>query len=102
MVAKDRMYAGFAGIAAAAVALGLGELVALVVAGRSAPLVVVGGVVIDNVPEPVKRSAIQLFGTHDKLALQVGTVVVLAIFAAAVGVGARSRRWIGYAGIGLF
>ena len=56
---------------------GLGELVALVVAPRSAPLVAVGGVVIDNVPEGGKELAIRLFGTHDKLALQVGTVIVL-------------------------
>ena len=102
MVAKDRKYAGIAGVVAAAVALGVGELIGLVVSARSAPLVAVGGVVIDNVPEWGKNFAIQVFGTHDKLALQVGTVIVLALIAGGVGVGAWYRLWIGYAGIGVF
>ena len=44
-------YAALAGIGAAAIALGVGELVAAAVSAASAPLVAVGGVVIDNVPE---------------------------------------------------
>jgi hypothetical protein len=49
------------------------------------PLVAVGGVVVDNVPEAVKQFAIDVFGTNDKLALQVGTVVLLCAFAAVLG-----------------
>jgi DMSO/TMAO reductase YedYZ molybdopterin-dependent catalytic subunit len=91
-----------AGLATAAVALGVGELVAAIFAPRSAPLVVVGGVVIDNVPPGGKDLAVQLFGTNDKFALQVGTIVLLALFAAVVGVLGSRRLWWGLAGVGLF
>ena len=99
---RERGYAALAGIAAAATALGLGELVAAAVSARSAPLVAVGGVIVDKVPEGGKQLAIDLFGTNDKLALQVGTVVILCLFAAVLGW--LSLRWIvvGLAGIGLF
>jgi DMSO/TMAO reductase YedYZ molybdopterin-dependent catalytic subunit len=83
-------------------ALGLGEAVAVLVSPRSSPLVAVGGVVIDRVPESGKELAITLFGTYDKLALQVGTVVLLAVFAALVGVLATRRLWWGLAGIAVF
>jgi hypothetical protein len=91
-----------AGIAAAAVALGVGEVVAAVVAPQSTPLVAVGGTIVDRVPESGKELAIRLFGTNDKLALQVGTVVILALFAAGLGILAARRIWIGLAGIGAF
>jgi DMSO/TMAO reductase YedYZ molybdopterin-dependent catalytic subunit len=91
-----------AGVAAAAVALGVAELVAVLTGPRSAPLVAVGGVVVDNVPESVKAQAIRLFGVHDKTALLIGTSVLLAVFAALIGMAAARRRWLGYAGIGLF
>jgi hypothetical protein len=45
--------------------MGMGELVAAAVDARSSPLVSVGGVVIDRVPEGGKELAIQLFGTKD-------------------------------------
>jgi DMSO/TMAO reductase YedYZ molybdopterin-dependent catalytic subunit len=91
-----------AGVASAAAALGVGELLAVAVAPASTPLVAVGGVVIDNVPEAGKELAIRLFGTNDKLALQIGTVVLLAAFAGLIGVAAMTRPWVGYAGIALF
>jgi DMSO/TMAO reductase YedYZ molybdopterin-dependent catalytic subunit len=90
------------GIAAAAVALGVSELVAVATGPRSAPVVAVGGVVVDHVPEPVKQFAIDLFGVHDKTALQVGTVLLLVAFAALVGVAAVRNIWYGVAGIALF
>ncbi|BCJ71089.1 oxidoreductase [Catellatospora sp. IY07-71] len=91
-----------AGLAAAAVAVGLGELVAVWTGPRSAPLIAVGGVVVDAVPEPVKAFAISVFGVYDKIALLVGTALLLAVFAALVGLAARRDfRW-GVAGIALF
>jgi len=97
-----KRYAALVGVAAAAVAIGLAELVAIVTGPRSAPLVAVGGVVIDVVPEPAKDLAIDLFGIYDKIALQVGTIVLLAAFAALVGLLASRNLWYGYAGIALF
>jgi DMSO/TMAO reductase YedYZ molybdopterin-dependent catalytic subunit len=92
----------FAGVAAAAVALGVAEPVAVGTGARSSPLIAVDGVVVDQVPEPVKEFAISVFGTHDKLALLVGTGVLLAAFAAAVGLLAVRRLWYGLAGIAAF
>ncbi|MEV4759789.1 sulfite oxidase [Micromonospora sp. NPDC049559] len=91
-----------AGLAAAGVAIGAAELVAVATGPRSAPLVAVGGVVVDTVPEPLKRFAIDLFGVHDKTALLTGTAVLLAAFAALVGALAVRRLAVGLAGIGLF
>jgi len=91
-----------AALAAAAVALGVAELVAVLTGPRTTPLVAVGGVVVDTVPEAVKSWAISVFGQYDKVALLVGTVLLLA--AAAVGIGglAASRISLGLAGIGAF
>ncbi|GIF72946.1 molybdopterin-dependent oxidoreductase [Asanoa siamensis] len=95
-------FGALAGVAAAAVALGLAEVVAVLTGSRSAPLVAVGGVVVDHVPESLKQFAITLFGVHDKTALLIGTAVLLLAFAALIG--ALSVRWpaAGFAGIGLF
>lgn len=100
MVSRAR--AAIAGVAAAAVALGVAELVAVWTGPRSAPLIAVGGAVVDAAPEPAKEFAIALFGVHDKAALLVGTGVLLALFAALIGIGAAYRRTLGYVGIGLF
>jgi DMSO/TMAO reductase YedYZ molybdopterin-dependent catalytic subunit len=80
------------GVVSAAVALGVAELAAVPVGPRSAPLIAVGGVVVDHVPEPVKEAAIAVFGVHDKTALLVGTLVILALAAAGLGVLAL-RSW---------
>lgn len=91
-----------AGVVAAAVALGAGELVAVVTGSGSAPVVAVGGWIVDHVPAGGKDLAIRLFGVHDKTALQLGTVIVLAAIAAVIGVLARRRFVLGVAGIALF
>ena len=94
--------AGLAGVAAAAVALGVAELVAVVTGPRTAPLVAVGGLIIDNVPEPLKDFAISVFGVYDKVALITGTLVLLAAFAAGLGILGLRGVWICYAGITAF
>lgn len=98
----SRFRAAVAGITAAAVAIGVAELVAVWTGGQSAPLIAVGGFVVDTVPEPAKHLAIQLFGTNDKTALLVGTGILLAAFAALIGIATAWRRESGYIGIGLF
>jgi DMSO/TMAO reductase YedYZ molybdopterin-dependent catalytic subunit len=91
-----------AGVGAAAVALGVAELVAAFTNARSAPLVAVGGVVVDSVPGPVKNFATSTFGTHDKTALLIGTTVLLALFAALLGALAVRDLRFGLAGIVVF
>ncbi|WP_406040866.1 molybdopterin-dependent oxidoreductase [Micromonospora sp. NBC_00898] len=102
MTTTSRGYAALAGITAAAVAIGAAEPVAVLTGARSAPLIAVGGLIVDVVPETLKQFAISLFGTHDKIALLVGTALLLAAFAALLGVLAARRLWIGLAGIAAF
>ncbi|MGW5673150.1 molybdopterin-dependent oxidoreductase [Micromonospora sp. NPDC003776] len=102
MSSLSRGYAALAGVTAAAVAVGVAEPVAVLTGPRSAPLIAVGGLVVDLVPEALKHLAISLFGTHDKIALLIGTAVLLAAIAALLGVLAARRLWIGLAGIAAF
>jgi DMSO/TMAO reductase YedYZ molybdopterin-dependent catalytic subunit len=97
-----RPLAALAGVIAAAAALGVGELVAALVGPASSPVVAVGNRVITLTPEPVKEFAIRTFGEHDKLALVIGTLVLIVLIAAALGVAALRRPWLGAAGFGLF
>jgi DMSO/TMAO reductase YedYZ molybdopterin-dependent catalytic subunit len=91
-----------AGLLAAAVALGIGQLVAGIVAPDGSPVVAVGEASIGLTPRPVHDFAISTFGTHDKVVLVGGILVVLAIFAAIVGVLAMRRLWYGMAGLAVF
>jgi DMSO/TMAO reductase YedYZ molybdopterin-dependent catalytic subunit len=79
------------GLLAATVGVAVAELVGGVVRSAGSPVVAVGGYVIDNVPASVKDAAIDVFGTNDKPALVVGTLVVLALLGAVLGVLARRR-----------
>ncbi len=90
------------GLLAAAVALGVAELVAAITGPQGSPVVAVGGTAIDLTPIPVKDFAIVHFGSHDKLVLITGILVLLAAFAAVIGIVAR--RWLaaGMAGLLLF
>lgn len=76
------------GVAVAALALGVAELVAGLFGVRS-PVIAVGDGVIDLTPAPVKDFAIRTFGTKDKLALLVGIFSMLVAVAVAVGVVVR-------------
>ncbi|WP_127794529.1 molybdopterin-dependent oxidoreductase [Agromyces sp. LHK192] len=80
------LFPALAGIAAAIVAVGVGELVAAVVAPESAPITVVGAALIDLAPTWAKDAAIALFGTADKVALVVGILLLLVVVAGLAGV----------------
>jgi DMSO/TMAO reductase YedYZ molybdopterin-dependent catalytic subunit len=82
--------AGFAGLAAVALGLGLSELAAALVAPAASPVLVVGSLMIDAAPGWAKETAIALFGTGDKAALLTGLGIVLAIVSAAAGI---LERW---------
>jgi DMSO/TMAO reductase YedYZ molybdopterin-dependent catalytic subunit len=90
------------GLLAAAVALGVAELISGITGPLGSPVVAVGGAAIDMTPIPVKDFAIVHFGSHDKTALISGIFVLLAIFAVVIGV--LSRRWLaaGLAGLTIF
>jgi DMSO/TMAO reductase YedYZ molybdopterin-dependent catalytic subunit len=92
----------FTGLITAAVALGVGQLVAGLTGSVGSPVVAVGSASIDLTPLPVKDFAISTFGTHDKTALVTGILVLLAVFAAVIGVVAVRRFWYGVAGLAVF
>lgn len=99
----SRGRAAVAGVVAAAVALGAGELVVGAVGVDDPSLVsAVGSEFIDRIGASIKDLAIELFGTNDKLALVVGIVVVSLLLGAGLGVLARRRFWIGAAGFAAF
>jgi DMSO/TMAO reductase YedYZ molybdopterin-dependent catalytic subunit len=97
MVDRERSRAGIAGVVAAGLALGVGELLAGVVSAVPSPISAVGGYVVDHSPPFVKDFAIAVFGTADKGALAVGTVVIALAAGWGAGLLARRRLWAGLA-----
>ena len=93
---------GLAGLLTGAVALGVAELTAAVTGPNGAPVIAVGETAINLTPVPVKEFAITHFGTHDKAALVAGILMLLAAFAALIGVLAVRRLAYGLAALGVF
>jgi len=83
--------AASAGVAAAVLGAGAGELGGALLSPSSSPFAVVGGALIDAAPAWAKDTAIALFGTSDKVALIVGIGIVLLLAAAAAGI--CQARW---------
>jgi hypothetical protein len=93
---------GAAGFLAAAVALGVANLVAAFVRPQASPIIAVGEAFIDRTPPALKNFAVQKFGENDKNMLLLGMYVTIALIAIAIGMLAWRRIGIGVAGIGLF
>ncbi|MGE5289765.1 MAG: molybdopterin-dependent oxidoreductase [Micromonosporaceae bacterium] len=91
-----------AGLLTAAVALGVAQLVAGITGPQGSPVVAVGRTAIDTTPRPVTDFAIKIFGTHDKLVLLSGIVLVLALFAAGFGAASVRRLGAGMTGLAVF
>jgi len=83
--------AAVAGVVAAASALGDSELVAGLLPGAPSLVLSVGAVVIDLQPPGAKDFAVAMFGTNDKLALEVAVVVASLAIGAGLGVLALRR-----------
>src|SRR5580658_5128192 len=88
-----------AGVLTAAVAMGVGQLAAGLTVAQSSPVLAVGQAAIDLTPLPVKDFAISTFGADDKNALLVGILIILAAFAAVIGILAVRRLAFGLAGV---
>jgi DMSO/TMAO reductase YedYZ molybdopterin-dependent catalytic subunit len=98
-----RLLAGaLTGLLTAAVSLGVAELAAAITGAQGAPVIAVGETAINLTPIPVKDFAIVHFGSHDKEALIGGIVVLLAAFAALLGMLAVRRIGYGLAGLAAF
>src|ERR1700761_3732402 len=90
------------GLLAAAVALGVAELISAITGPQGSPVVAVGGVAIDMTPIPVKDFAIVHFRAPEKRVLIAGILALLPLFAAVVGM--LARRWLaaGLGGLAVF
>ncbi|MFI2781766.1 molybdopterin-dependent oxidoreductase [Streptomyces sp. ALB3] len=95
-------FAALSGLIAGFTALCVAGLVAAAVRPEAGPVTAVGGAVIDRTPAAVKDFAVRNFGSDDKLVLQFGILVVLALFAMAVGILALRHRWTGAAAVLVF
>jgi DMSO/TMAO reductase YedYZ molybdopterin-dependent catalytic subunit len=102
MRSKTTWLGAIAGVLAAGVGLGVGQFVAGLTGASGSPVVAVGQLQIDLTPPWLKNFAISEFGSHDKQILVGGILVVLAVFAAAIGVAATRRLAYGLAGLAVF
>ncbi|MEX1176850.1 MAG: molybdopterin-dependent oxidoreductase [Nitriliruptor sp.] len=100
--APSRALAALSGVLAAAFGLGLGELTAAAVTTWPSPVVAVGDRVIERTPSAVTRFAIDTFGTADKPVLIAGTLLLLAVAAAGLGLLGRRRPGWALAGVVVF
>jgi DMSO/TMAO reductase YedYZ molybdopterin-dependent catalytic subunit len=89
----------WAGVAAAAVALGVTQLASAPFGPQADARTAVGSAVIDLTPGPVKEWAIQTFGMADKLVLTVLVVAVIAVLAAVTASWETRRVPVGSAAI---
>ncbi|YAL83425.1 molybdopterin-dependent oxidoreductase [Dermacoccaceae bacterium W4C1] len=87
----SRTRAGLAGLAAAALGMGVGHVVAGLVAPAASPVLAVSAAVIDRTPTTLKDWAIRQFGESDKLILLASVALITAVAAAGTGLAARRR-----------
>jgi DMSO/TMAO reductase YedYZ molybdopterin-dependent catalytic subunit len=90
------------GVLAAAVAIGAAQFASGLGVPQSSPVIAVGQAAIDLTPPPVKDFAISAFGANDKTALLTGILVILALYAAVVGMLAVRRLAFGMWGLAIF
>jgi DMSO/TMAO reductase YedYZ molybdopterin-dependent catalytic subunit len=94
--------AALAGAAAAALGLGVEEAIAGLLSGATSLIDAIGQVVIDLQPPGAKDFVVALFGTGDKLALEVVVTIVALVLGAAFGVVAVRRFAAAGVGFGIF
>lgn len=92
LAAASGLLAGYTALAAA-------ELTASLVRPQAGPVTVIGGAAIDRTPAALKDFAIRTFGENDKLVLQLGILVTIALLASLLGMFALRHRRTGAAGV---
>lgn len=95
-------WAAFAGVASAAIVLGVAEVIALFVGAAGSPLFAVGSLVIDLAPPGVKEVVVGLFGTGDKAALLTLMGILIVVLSAIAGVVEYRRSPFGVVIFGVF
>ncbi len=98
-----RLLAGaVAGVLAAGAAIGMAQFAAGLGVPQSSPVLAVGQAAIDLAPPGVKDFAVSAFGADDKTVLLGGILVLLALYAVAVGILAVHRIAVGLGGLAVF
>lgn len=90
------------GALTAAVALAVGEAVAIFTGPTSAPVYAVGEAAVNLTPAPLKEWAIAHFGDDDKQILITGILLLLALIALLAGILALRRYLLGVILVGVF
>jgi DMSO/TMAO reductase YedYZ molybdopterin-dependent catalytic subunit len=88
----SRIAAAVAGIVTGGVALGATELLAGILPGAPSVVLAIGSFLISLQPPGAKQIVVDLFGTADKLALNIAIVLGALVIAAGLGVLARYHR----------
>ncbi|WP_072688233.1 molybdopterin-dependent oxidoreductase [Rhodococcus marinonascens] len=86
-----------AGVIAAGVVLGVGELISVLIDPNSSPFLAVGSTTVDRSPAWVREFAIDTYSTNDKTALFVGMAILIAVIAAVAGIVEQPRAPFGSA-----
>jgi DMSO/TMAO reductase YedYZ molybdopterin-dependent catalytic subunit len=100
--ATSTTLAALAGLAAAGIGLGVAEAVAGILPGATSLVDAVGQVVIDLQPPGAKDFVVALFGTNDKLALEIVVTIAALALGALFGTLAARRFVAGAVGFGAF
>jgi DMSO/TMAO reductase YedYZ molybdopterin-dependent catalytic subunit len=98
----SRWWGALCGLLAAALAMGIAQLIAGLSVPASSPVIDVGSVAINHTPLPVKVWATSTFGNNDKTVLLTGVFIVVFLYAMLIGALAARRMSLGYAGLALF
>jgi DMSO/TMAO reductase YedYZ molybdopterin-dependent catalytic subunit len=104
----SRGAAALAGIVAGGMALGATELLAGILAGSPSVVLEIGAFLISLQPPGAKQFVVDLFGTADKLALNIVIILGALAIAAGLGILARFHRswtiggFVAIAALGLF
>jgi DMSO/TMAO reductase YedYZ molybdopterin-dependent catalytic subunit len=88
----SRTRRAFAGVVAVLAAVGIGELAAGLIAGVPSPILAIGRGVVALQPPGAKDLVASLFGTNDKLALEIVIVIVALAIGATFGIVLSRRR----------
>jgi len=99
---RDRALAALGGIAAAGLGLAVAEAIAGLVSGATSLIDAVGQVVIALQPPGAKDVVVGLFGTNDKLALEILVTIVALALGGLFGILAIRRFVLAALGYGLF
>jgi DMSO/TMAO reductase YedYZ molybdopterin-dependent catalytic subunit len=99
-----RLRAFVAGAAAAGLGLGLSEVIGALLPGATSLVAAIGQAVIDRQPPGAKDFVVVLFGTNDKLALEIVVVLAALVFGGVLGMIAVRRfaaAALGFAAFGI-